>query len=72
MGSQGAAGPSWSTPRRVSSETPDGHPENALTRDQMLDDVTLYWLTWCTAHRLDALPYDAPGVVESWIAVLRG
>ena len=38
----------------------------------MLDDVTLYWLTWCTAHRLDALRYDAPGVVESWIAVLRG
>ena len=23
----------------------DGHPENALTRDEMLDDVMLYWLT---------------------------
>ena len=23
----------------------DGHPENALTRDEMLDNVTLYWLT---------------------------
>jgi pimeloyl-ACP methyl ester carboxylesterase len=23
----------------------DGVPENALTRDQMLDDITLYWLT---------------------------
>jgi pimeloyl-ACP methyl ester carboxylesterase len=23
----------------------DGHPENALTRDEMLDDITLYWLT---------------------------
>jgi pimeloyl-ACP methyl ester carboxylesterase len=23
----------------------DGHPENALSRDEMLDDVTLYWLT---------------------------
>jgi epoxide hydrolase len=22
-----------------------GHPENAVTRDEMLDDVTLYWLT---------------------------
>jgi epoxide hydrolase len=22
-----------------------GHPENALTRDEMLDDITLYWLT---------------------------
>jgi pimeloyl-ACP methyl ester carboxylesterase len=23
----------------------DGHPENVLTRDQLLDNVTLYWLT---------------------------
>lgn len=23
----------------------DGHPENVLTRDELLDDVTLYWLT---------------------------
>jgi pimeloyl-ACP methyl ester carboxylesterase len=23
----------------------DGHPENALTRDELLDNVTLYWLT---------------------------
>ena len=23
----------------------DGHPENALTRDEMLDNVMLYWLT---------------------------
>lgn len=23
----------------------DGHPENALTKDEMLDNVTLYWLT---------------------------
>ena len=23
----------------------DGHPENALSRDEMLDDVMLYWLT---------------------------
>lgn len=23
----------------------DGHPENALTRDEMLDDVTIYWVT---------------------------
>ena len=23
----------------------DGHPENALNRDEMLDDITLYWLT---------------------------
>jgi pimeloyl-ACP methyl ester carboxylesterase len=23
----------------------DGHPENALSRDELLDDITLYWLT---------------------------
>jgi pimeloyl-ACP methyl ester carboxylesterase len=23
----------------------DGHPENALSRDEMLDDVTMYWVT---------------------------
>ena len=23
----------------------DGHPENALTRDEMLDNVMLYWVT---------------------------
>jgi pimeloyl-ACP methyl ester carboxylesterase len=23
----------------------DGHPENALSRDEMLDNITLYWLT---------------------------
>ncbi len=23
----------------------DGHPENALSRDEMLDDISLYWLT---------------------------
>jgi pimeloyl-ACP methyl ester carboxylesterase len=23
----------------------DGHPENALSRDEMLDNVTLYWIT---------------------------
>lgn len=23
----------------------DGHPENALTRDELLDNITLYWLT---------------------------
>src|SRR5450830_1355573 len=23
----------------------DGHPENALTRDEMLDNIMLYWLT---------------------------
>jgi pimeloyl-ACP methyl ester carboxylesterase len=27
----------------------DGRPENALSRDEMLDDITLYWLTRTTA-----------------------
>jgi pimeloyl-ACP methyl ester carboxylesterase len=27
----------------------DGHPENALSRDRMLDNVTLYWLTGTAA-----------------------
>lgn len=27
----------------------DGHPENALTRDEMLDDVMLYWVTGTAA-----------------------
>ena len=30
------------------------------------------YLQWCTAQRLDALRDVAPGVVESWIATLRG
>jgi site-specific recombinase XerD len=30
------------------------------------------YLQWCTAQRLDALRDTAPGVVESWIAALRG
>jgi pimeloyl-ACP methyl ester carboxylesterase len=27
----------------------DGHPENALTRDEMLDDISVYWLTGTAA-----------------------
>lgn len=27
----------------------DGHPEHAIPRDRLLDDVTLYWLTDCAA-----------------------
>lgn len=27
----------------------DGHPENALTRDEILDNVTLYWITGTAA-----------------------
>lgn len=48
----------------------DGHPENALTRDQMLDNITLYWLTgtaassarlyWESFRSPDLGPVDAP------------
>ena len=30
---------------RILRQVAHGHPENALTKDEMLDDVTLYWLT---------------------------
>jgi site-specific recombinase XerD len=30
------------------------------------------YLQWCAAQRIDALRDVAPGVVESWITVLRG
>jgi pimeloyl-ACP methyl ester carboxylesterase len=29
----------------VLGRTVDGHPAGALTRDDVLDDITLYWLT---------------------------
>lgn len=48
----------------------DGHPENVLTRDQMLDNITLYWLTgtatssarlyWESFHSPDLGPVNAP------------
>ena len=45
----------------------DGHPENALTRDEMLDDVMLYWLTNSAASsaRLywESFPALSPGKV---------
>jgi hypothetical protein len=40
----------------------DGHPENALTRDEMLDDITLYWLTGTGASRAAVLGEFPPGV----------
>ena len=38
----------------------DGTPENALTRDEMLDDITLYWLT-ATATSSARLYYKSFG-----------
>jgi pimeloyl-ACP methyl ester carboxylesterase len=46
----------------------DGHPENALTKDEMLDDVMLYWLTNSAASsaRLywESFGKRTPGKVE--------
>lgn len=41
----------------------DGHPENALTRDEMLDNVMLYWLTasGASSARLYWESFPAPG-----------
>jgi pimeloyl-ACP methyl ester carboxylesterase len=48
----------------------DGHPENALTRDELLDNVSLYWLTnsaassarlyWESFTRTSQDPVDVP------------
>jgi pimeloyl-ACP methyl ester carboxylesterase len=45
----------------------DGHPENALTRDEMLDDVMLYWLprTGASAARLYR---ESIAQVDEWIS----
>ena len=44
-----------------------GHPENALTRDQMLDDVTLYWLTG-TAASSARLYWESFRQVSEWFS----
>ena len=48
----------------------DGHPENVLTRDEMLDDVMLYWLPgtgassarlyWESFRRPELTPIEVP------------
>jgi pimeloyl-ACP methyl ester carboxylesterase len=45
----------------------DGHPENALTRDEMLDDVMLYWLprTGASSARLY---WESIRQVNEWIS----
>jgi pimeloyl-ACP methyl ester carboxylesterase len=42
-----------------------GHPENALTRDEMLDDVTIYWLSG-TAASSARLYWESFGQVSEW------
>jgi epoxide hydrolase len=41
-----------------------GHPENAFTRDEMLDDVTLYWLTASGASSARLYWESLKGVAE--------
>ncbi|HSK91373.1 MAG TPA: epoxide hydrolase [Euzebyales bacterium] len=45
----------------------DGHPENALTKDQMLDEVTLYWLTG-TAASSARLYWESIRQVTAWFS----
>jgi epoxide hydrolase len=42
-----------------------GHPENALTRDEMLDNITLYWLTG-TAVSSARLYWESFAQISEW------
>ena len=52
----------------------DGHPEDVLTRQQLLDNVMLYWLTntgassarlyWESFHDLDVRPVEVPSAAS--------
>ncbi len=50
----------------------DGHPENALTRDEMLDNIMLYWLpgTAASSARLYWESFGKPILKETGPAVL--
>ncbi len=60
----------------------DGHPEQALTRDQMLDDISLYWLTataassarlyWESFKAVDMEPVTCPPGVSSFPKEILG
>ena len=43
----------------------DGHPENVFTRDEMLDNITLYWLTGTGASSA-RLYWESFRQVQSW------
>jgi epoxide hydrolase len=45
----------------------DGHPENALTRDEMLDDLMLYWLPGTGASSA-RLYFESIRQVDEWIS----
>lgn len=52
----------------------DGHPENALTRDEMLDDIMLYWLpgTGASSARLYWESFGRAGGAQAPITVPVG
>jgi pimeloyl-ACP methyl ester carboxylesterase len=60
----------------------DGHPEQALTRDQMLDDISLYWFTasaassarlyWESFKHVDMEPVTCPSGVSSFPKEILG
>jgi pimeloyl-ACP methyl ester carboxylesterase len=43
----------------------DGHPENVLTRDEMLDDISLYWFTGTGASSA-RLYWESIAEVSEW------
>ena len=48
----------------------DGHPENALTRDELLDNLMLYWLTGTGASSA-RLYWESIRQVNEWISGTR-
>jgi epoxide hydrolase len=46
-----------------------GNPENALSRDEMLDDVTLYWLTNSAASSARLYQESFPSPVDDEVTV---
>jgi len=50
----------------------DGHPENALTRDELLDQVTLYWVTASAASSARLYWESFRKVTFDWVPVPTG
>jgi pimeloyl-ACP methyl ester carboxylesterase len=49
----------------------DGHPENVLTRDEMLDDVTIYWVT-NTATSSSRIYWESAGKARPVVEIPTG
>ena len=57
----------WLVEKFTSWTDSDGHPETALSRDEMLDDITLYWLTR-TATSSARLYWESFREVGEWFS----